>query len=212
MGLHCGGLLTLWNMGSGVHRLSSCGSGSVIVVRGLGCSTACRILVLWPGIKPVAPAVDVQSLKCWATRNVTELYFLPGLCIWLWNAKHSAPIGSGWAEFISLFACIWNIPFVWRCWGKVYRMRCWCPAMVLCIMKYFSSLGWFLCRLFIPCGLAGGKLGSDSLWGLDSWCCRCPETCVNSGTPLLYILEITNTPLFSPPLSSPCPPLVGWGL
>ena len=54
-----------------VHRLfiaacrllSSCGvqalghMGSVVVARGLSCPAACEILLPWPGIEPVSPAL-----------------------------------------------------------------------------------------------------------------------------------------------------------
>ena len=36
------------------------------------CHAACRILVLWPGIEPVPPAVEVQSLTHWTTRKVLK--------------------------------------------------------------------------------------------------------------------------------------------
>ena len=52
-----------------VHRpLSSCGAcapehwGSIAVVHGLSCPAACGILVPRPGIKPVSPAWQVDSL------------------------------------------------------------------------------------------------------------------------------------------------------
>ena len=35
--------------------------------------TACRILVPPPGIKPTPPALEVQSLNHWTTRQVTLL-------------------------------------------------------------------------------------------------------------------------------------------
>ena len=34
------------------------------------CHTACGILVPWPGIEPVPPALEVQSLNHWTTREV----------------------------------------------------------------------------------------------------------------------------------------------
>ena len=34
------------------------------------CRTTCRILVPWPGIEPVPPAVKAQSLNHWTTREV----------------------------------------------------------------------------------------------------------------------------------------------
>ena len=36
---------------------------------------ACRILVPWPGIEPVPPAVEAWSLNHWASREVPELDF-----------------------------------------------------------------------------------------------------------------------------------------
>ena len=36
---------------------------------------SCGILVPWPGIKPVAPAVEVQSLKPWTARGVPGKHF-----------------------------------------------------------------------------------------------------------------------------------------
>ena len=34
---------------------------------------ACRILVPWPGIKPVPPAMEAQSLNHWTTREVPQI-------------------------------------------------------------------------------------------------------------------------------------------
>ena len=34
--------------------------------------TACRILILLPGIEPMPPVVEVQSLNHWITRDVPE--------------------------------------------------------------------------------------------------------------------------------------------
>ena len=34
--------------------------------------TACGILVPWPGIEPVPPVVEVQSLNYWAAREVPK--------------------------------------------------------------------------------------------------------------------------------------------
>ena len=47
-------------------------------------SLASGILIPWPGVKPVCPAVDMQSLNHWTTREV--LLFLEGLvyCTCLW--------------------------------------------------------------------------------------------------------------------------------
>ena len=35
----------------------------------------CKILIPWPGIKPVSPAVKVQSLNHWAARKVSNITF-----------------------------------------------------------------------------------------------------------------------------------------
>ena len=33
---------------------------------------ACRILILWPGIKPTPPALNMQSFNHWTTRKVSK--------------------------------------------------------------------------------------------------------------------------------------------
>ena len=45
------------------------------------CHMACRILVPWPEIKPVPPAVEVQSCNHWTTRVVPWYIFLNDICI-----------------------------------------------------------------------------------------------------------------------------------
>ena len=55
--LSCG-LWSTWASVVVAPRLSSCGVGSVVVVHGLRCSAACRILVPQPGIKPVSSALQ----------------------------------------------------------------------------------------------------------------------------------------------------------
>ena len=55
--LSCG-LWSTWASVVVAPRLSSCGVGSVVVVYGLRCSAACRILVPQPGIKPVSSALQ----------------------------------------------------------------------------------------------------------------------------------------------------------
>ena len=37
---------------------------------------ACEILVPWPGIEPMPPSVEVQSVNHWATRHVSARLFL----------------------------------------------------------------------------------------------------------------------------------------
>ena len=56
---HCGlRSLSLWGTGSGLQS-----AGSVIVVLGLSCSVACRILVSQPGIGPTSPAQQGEFLN-----------------------------------------------------------------------------------------------------------------------------------------------------
>ena len=40
------------------------------------CATACGILVPQPGIKPMSPAVEAQSLNHWIIREAPEILFL----------------------------------------------------------------------------------------------------------------------------------------
>ena len=40
---------------------------------------ACRILVPWPGIRPVPPTVEARSLNCWPAREVPKISFLKWL-------------------------------------------------------------------------------------------------------------------------------------
>ena len=44
---------------------------------------ACGILVPWPGIEPVPPAVEVQSLNYWTTREVPQIFL--SLMPWTWQ-------------------------------------------------------------------------------------------------------------------------------
>ena len=44
------------------HRFSSCDASSVVVTRGISCSSTCGILVPQPGIKPVSPALQGRFL------------------------------------------------------------------------------------------------------------------------------------------------------
>ena len=44
------------------HEILLCHSGSFIVAHRLHCSTACRILVPWPGIEPASPALQGEFL------------------------------------------------------------------------------------------------------------------------------------------------------
>ena len=55
--------INIWGWSFGVAR------GLLITFFWL-CCIACRILVLWPGIKFVCPAVELQSPNCWTTRVV----------------------------------------------------------------------------------------------------------------------------------------------
>ena len=47
-----------------------------IYLAALGLSYSMQVLVPWPGIKLRPPEVGVQSLSCWATREVPCSYFL----------------------------------------------------------------------------------------------------------------------------------------
>ena len=44
------------------------------------CHAACRILVPWPGIEPMPPAVEAQSLNHWTAREVPDLHFESPFC------------------------------------------------------------------------------------------------------------------------------------
>ena len=48
--------------------------GSVVAVPGFSCSSACRILALWPGIKPVSPVLQDRFLT---TEPLGKSPFLP---------------------------------------------------------------------------------------------------------------------------------------
>ena len=49
---------------------------------------ACRILVSWPGIKPMPPAVEAQSLTCWTAREDLDTRLFNKICDWvLWAVK-----------------------------------------------------------------------------------------------------------------------------
>ena len=40
------------------------------------CCVACGVFVPWPGIKPVSPALEAQSLNHWATREVPVYHYI----------------------------------------------------------------------------------------------------------------------------------------
>ena len=70
------------------------------------CCTACGILVLQPGIKPASPALGVQSLNHWATREVPCYTILNPLHWWaITMHKHlhisSCPYISGYVSGMS---------------------------------------------------------------------------------------------------------------
>ena len=60
---------------------------------------ACRSLVPWPGIKPIPPAVEAQSLNHWSARKVLMLKYLSvqfSCSVWLfataWTAARQASL------------------------------------------------------------------------------------------------------------------------
>ena len=51
--------------------------------------TACGILIPWPGVEPVSPALEVQSLNHWTAREIPHLFFSENFCIFTSFVKPS---------------------------------------------------------------------------------------------------------------------------
>ena len=68
------------------------------------CSGACGILVPWPGIKPVPPAVEVQSLNHWTTREALGFLFIVRYSL----PPPLAPV-TPWSVSLSLSFCLFKI-------------------------------------------------------------------------------------------------------
>ena len=64
---------------------SCCIKQASLVVCGLGCPTACGLLVPQPGIKPVFPALEGRFLTTGPPRNSLKSLFLKIIC------KHQYP-------------------------------------------------------------------------------------------------------------------------
>ena len=89
--------------------------GSVVAVRGPSCSVTCGILVPWPGIKPVSPALPGRftgppgkSLQCFLTfyqcsNSLYNLFFI-FLFVYL------AVLGLSWG--------VWDLNFLIRDWTQ----------------------------------------------------------------------------------------------
>ena len=71
---------------------------------------ACGILVPWPGIKPMTPALAAQSLNHWTTREIYRIYvyWLPVKCFFCSTIYHDQ------RQIYSLWYCL-NAHFtVWK--------------------------------------------------------------------------------------------------
>ena len=81
------GLWSTWASVVVAPGLSACGVGSVVVMHGLRCSAACRILVPQPGIKPVSSALQGRFFTTGPPG--TSLFFslinVRWICFWVNN-------------------------------------------------------------------------------------------------------------------------------
>ena len=97
--------------------------------------TACRILVPWPGIKPVPYALEVQSLNHWTARevprivlNVCKFYIerrvemessLPGICVFLCSSYTCSTLSTGFTSYTYGKVCgkiiAKRVPHYWSC-------------------------------------------------------------------------------------------------
>ena len=66
--------------------------GSVVVAHGLSCLAACGILVPWPGIEPVSPALEGGILTTGPTRKSPSFYIWL-VFISLESSPNSLPVG-----------------------------------------------------------------------------------------------------------------------
>ena len=104
---------------------------SVVALRELNYSMACGILVPWPGIEPVSPALQSGFLTAGLLRKPLSLFFLewPNLCLRESENKVCVPLSLSklrWANIrgkvdllgmeSSLFKRYW---FIWLCWVLV---------------------------------------------------------------------------------------------
>ena len=110
---------------------SRLGSGIFISHRCLLCSLffggvhcmACGILVPQPGIEPVPPAVEAQSLKHWTTREVPRVSLLNCISylpykVWYLSAPRSSNFVSYvhvYEQYIAWFHCHPHFIFVDSC-------------------------------------------------------------------------------------------------
>ena len=113
----------------GIFRLWP--TDSLVVVLRLSFSKACGILVPWPGIEPVSPALQSGFLTAGLLRKPLSLFFLewPNLCLRESENKVCVPLSLSklrWANIrgkvdllgmeSSLFKRYW---FIWLCWVLV---------------------------------------------------------------------------------------------
>ena len=104
-----------------------------------------RILVPWPGIKPVPPAVEVQSLNHWTTREVPENVFI--LLSFLNNVFTAYRI-VGCLSFLAApkqchsIVCCKQCLYYWEvfCKSYGYYSKCNVPPFFGCCLIFSSSL------------------------------------------------------------------------
>ena len=119
------------------------------------CPVSCRISVPWPGIEPMPPAVEAQSLNHWTAREVLLMHF--SYCEWCCYEQ-------GWTN-ISLrpyFQFFWVYTQKWNCWAifnflkeipyyfpeRLYHFT-FLPAIYECSNFSTSLLTLVFCFLFV---------------------------------------------------------------
>ena len=107
--------------------------------------TPCGILVPWPGIEPVPPAVEVQSLSHWTAREVPHLCtFLTLLSMFL----HLVSSGCREQEY-SCHMFFKTLPFLRSGMSQALHsgtyLQCFSP--LCCAVFLLGTLGWASDRL-----------------------------------------------------------------
>ena len=113
---------------------------------------ACRILFPPPGIEPTSPAVEVQSLNHWTTREVS-LFIFESTCL-LFHSQVSTGLSFIWFADIShcSLGCLWTL------WIELLDGQIWetfmksnlCVIFLLILVPLVSYLTHH-CQILIWC-------------------------------------------------------------
>ena len=128
------------------------------------CYMACEILVPWPGIKPVPPAVGAWSFNLWTTREVSQWLQLRWASLWneqpfhKWIERHN---DLGVRKLRARLGIYYLTAWPWLCFSDFNGLSCemrsllplpWNPDLAI----YFNNSGkktfrlkgwvWFLLK------------------------------------------------------------------